>query len=168
MWAGLRKSFKALKDKTEVPREEDLPPEGLGTQAAASPFLWVSACCLSTDFRLATSVITQDIYLNVSVCIPPIDSVSREKVLRHSFQALYHPCYLLSTSMELHPPWEEPSIGGGVPKTQPRATQHETTLSWDLSCQMRWSNSTLETKSLVGQPSFPFNMSSREAASLPD
>ena len=113
MWAGLRKSFKALKDKTEVPREEDLPPEGLGTQAAASPFLWVSACCLSTDFRLATSVITQDIYLNVSVCIPPIDSVSLEKVLRHSFQALYHPCYLLSTSMELHPPWEEPSIGGG-------------------------------------------------------
>ena len=43
MWAGLMKSFKALKENTEVPREDELPPEGLGTQVAASPFWWVSA-----------------------------------------------------------------------------------------------------------------------------
>lgn len=43
MWAGLMKSFKALKERTEDPREGELPPEGLGTQVAASPFLWVSA-----------------------------------------------------------------------------------------------------------------------------
>lgn len=43
MWAGLMKSSQALKENTEVPREDELPPEGLGTQVAASPFLWVSA-----------------------------------------------------------------------------------------------------------------------------
>lgn len=117
MWAGLMKSFKALKERTEDPRGRTASRRPWDSSCSITVLVGLS-CCLPTDFRLATSAITQASYLNFSVCKPPIGSVSREKVLRHSFQALYHSCYLPSTSVELNPPWEEPSVEG-CPKHTP-------------------------------------------------